>query len=62
MSESQFPYSINNTNKKDNDESDSSEKGDKHFKLQTFIKFKPKVNENKEKDNSSLKSAENQVR
>ena len=63
MNESQFPFSIMSSSKINNDESsESSIDGDNHFKLKSFMKFKPKLSDNnKEKENNSLKGAESKV-
>ena len=53
--EIQYPYNKG-------DSSDSSESGEKQFKFQSFIKFKPKTKNNSNEDKNSLKGAENKVK
>ena len=62
--ENQYPYLMSNINGSNNDDSsDSSERKDnKHFKLQSFIKFKPRTSNNEINDNNSLKGAEYKVK
>ena len=65
MSDSKFPYLILDQNKSHaEDDSDFSENEykSKNFKIQKYEKFKPKQANNSDKNNKSLKGAENKVK
>ena len=65
MSDSKFPYLILDQNKSHaEDDSDFSENEykSKNFKIQKYEKFKPKQANNRDKNNKSLKGAENKVK
>ena len=65
MSDSKFPYLILDQNKSPlEDDSDFSEDEykSKNFKIQKYEKFKPKQVNNRDKNNKSLKGAENKVK
>lgn len=65
MNDNKFPYLILDQNKSQlEDDSDFSENEykRKNFKIQKYEKFKPKQANNNDKNNKSLKGAENKVK